>query len=60
VIGYSWTREGNGKRKRESINCKRENKLISPRKMLYPITHLHGPKHADISVFTSGVSVTAT
>lgn len=37
----------------------REN-LIGPRKMLHPITHLYGPKHADISVFTSGVSVTAT
>jgi len=36
------------------------NSVISPRKMLYPITHLHGPKDADISVFTSGVSVTAT
>lgn len=28
--------------------------------MLNPITHLYSPKHADISVFTSGVSVTAT
>lgn len=60
---YNWTRrhgERNGKRKKEIIDCKWKTKPTGPGKMLHPITHFYGPKHADISVFITGVSVTAT
>lgn len=47
-------------KERRKVDCKWKTKPTGPGKIQHPITHFYGPKHADISVFITGVSVTAT